>query len=249
MAISKMGRQLKNKGSNKKSVKLDKKSIRSIKTQIEHMDPFPKTISSNVMFPKEKKVKLTMCDLGRLVFGGTTGVVYEQFRANSVNSPGVTYTRHQPMYYDQYVPIYTKACVYKTVFDITFSNDSTGDTYIVGMGNQSGSSTPTYSSYLDILYDIERGNLNAKTIGPGQKVRVRRTIVPVKQFGVSGLEYNDDQFCEQVSTTINTYSPSYQTPVTVYGICSDTTATTPLSYSIKIVYHTKFWERKAVAHS
>lgn len=199
--------------------------------------------------PEKKRIRLTMTDIYRANFGGVTGVTTLQMRANSVNSPGVTFTYHQPYLYDQMVVLYQSVCVYRTLIDVWITNESTTHTYDFYIGN-AGTLTPTYSSYLDVLYDMERSRgLNCYGIAPQSTRHCKYWVNPSKALGKSSSEYNDSLFCEATSTTINTYVPTYQIPVNFCTICSDTTATDAVTINFRMTYFCEFFDKKQTAKS
>jgi hypothetical protein len=213
----------------------------------------PRAVSfTRDLYPDRYRVKLHFSDIARLTFNGSTGVVQLQMRSNSVNSPGITYTYHQPLFYDQLVPVYSKACVYRTCGTFTFSQDASTTTVPppcrVMITNQS-TSPSAYSSYLDALYDIERERGVSRPISPFQGTTLKYETVPTDELGRARTEYNDDLLCEQTSTSINSYNPTYQLPWIISAICSDTTSTQSITVWLDMYYEVEFFEKKTLVHS
>lgn len=205
------------------------------------------------LYPDRYRVKLHLSDIARLTFNGTTGVVQYQMRSNSINSPGITYTYHQPLFYDQLVPVYGKCTVYRTSGKFTFTQDDASAETVPppcrAMVTNQSTSPSAYSSYLDALYDIERERGVSKALTPFKSTTLNYETVPTDALGRARTEYNDDLFSEQTSTSINTYNPNYQLPWIISAICSDTTSTQSVTVWMDMYYEVEFFEKKALAHS
>ncbi len=203
------------------------------------------------LYPDRYRIKLHLSDVARLTFDGTTGVVLFQLRSNSVNSPGISYTWHQPYLYDQLVSVYGKAVVYRTTGKFHFSIDSTvavPPPILCQVTNQSTSPT-AYTSYLESLYDVERERGVVKHCTAFEPATITYETVPHEVLGREQAEYSDDLFAEQTSTTINSYNPNYQLPWLISAICSDTTSTQSVTVWTDMYYEVEFFEKKSVAHS
>lgn len=227
-----------------------KKAIASVSSSIPtNRQTKSANTSLGTLQPVKKLIRLTMVDQVRQSFDGITGVKYFLMRANSVNSPGVTYNFHQPYLYDQMCSLYSKVCVYRTRFDITVTNESTAYTYDFVV-RHTGTSTVSPSSYLDAFYDIERSHgMHILGIPPQQSRRLSYWVAPYKAIGKDKSEYNDELFCEQTSTNIGTYSPTNQIPVCFITTCADTTVQPYVTITFKATYYCEFFDRINVTHS
>lgn len=217
----------------------------------------PAPLFKRDLYPDRYRVKLRMSDIYRAAFNGTTGVLCFRARSNSVNSPGVDYNWHQPFFYDQLVAVYDQVCVYRTHGTFTFAMDSAASSIplppsvrccVTNQGIAAG--TPSnYTSFYEQLYDVERSRGVHGFVTPTQMCKLTYTTTAHEEFGKERSEYSDPLLCEQTSTTLGSYSPTFQLPWLISATCTDTTSTINVAVHLDFEYECEFFSKKPVAHS
>lgn len=127
---------------------------------------------------------------------------------------------HQPLYYDQWTPMYTRYRVYGIKYHITFVNRATNECFWAGVRHQESATAETSLQTL-----LERGDAKMK-MGTGTGA-MKNTLVVKGYMSVAktlGLAYtvvkNDDQFTAVVGAnpTRMAYLPIYVTSNTASGL-------------------------------
>jgi len=85
-------------------------------------------VNIGIGFPRILTNTLKYASTALYTVTGTPGV--QQFRVNSLHDPDYTNTGHQPMFYDQFLALYSNWCVVRSRLVATFSQNSPSNTAI-----------------------------------------------------------------------------------------------------------------------
>lgn len=181
------------------------------------------------------------------------------FRLNSLYDPDQSGTGHQPLWFDQWTPIYNNYQVFAARFRITFINVTSMTSgavdapiyacYNIATDTNAGSNgTLTGSSWSAIT---ERPGVRTKLLPlanqGGGKCVMAGAVNCAKAFGVNSKRYNGDpDFASQVTT-----NPSRTLYLEVGAIpqFSGTTYAVSVQINIEITYWAVMWGYKVAAQS
>lgn len=220
----------------------------SLRRQIIYADPsVPRTLSGNVPrylsganpFPLIKFCDMVYAVQGSMSSTAATSVTGNEvtFRLNSLFDPELSGAGHQPRYYDTLTAVYGNYRVYRVSWEIQIYKPST-TTCFVGMATRNSGDTYTLTSKLFYNCAEPDGALCQWCRDDGTPLVFSGSA---NVWDLEGLTFRDWQGQDSYQALVST-NPGFS-PVLAFALgdaASPGTASTAY-YSVKLVYHSKFW--------
>lgn len=163
------------------------------------------------------------------------------YNANSIYDPDLTNSGHQPLYYDQFSPIYNKYQVdaFKLEIEITNQSSTTNSNCLVGISNFDPSTT--VFDVLDELPYTKRASVGPSTGMNTRKLSIYGTVKRI--YGLKNIE-QEDSLASGYST-----NPTYKIYVWFCSIATDGSSSQNIYFRGTLTQYTKLYDRKIVALS
>lgn len=187
-------------------------------------------------FNQSRLVKLVYQHNGTYNLAGST-LSQSIFSLNSMFDPDVSGGGHQPMFFDQYTPIYNKYCVYACKFELTFAvGYSTNNQFYprLVINPYVGTLAAT-----DLQYLAEQKRAIQRLLIPGQKpTYVKGFVTMPKMFGITSSKLmSEDNY-----SAVYSASPVTFARLLISVMNNDTTASQPIVWSCRLTYYAKMFD-------
>lgn len=196
-------------------------------------------------FPDAMNVKLNYVE--RIGLSGTPNVDYI-FRGNSIFDPNYTGTGHQPMYANQYAPIYQRYRVHASSIRVDAINQSTSEAAQIALIPKD-----TFDAITDLGTAQEYSRaVETKMIPISQQypVRIKNYCTTRKAMGMTKTEANSDfDLTGLTGTTGIGNNPAQLWWWHIVAESTDAIATVNTVILVKITYYVKFYELLNTARS
>lgn len=151
---------------------------------------------------------------------------------------------HQPLYFDQWTPMFTKYRVYGIKYHVTIANRATNESYWFGIRHQE---SPTAETSLQTL--LERNDSKVKqggSVNGSQAIKVIKGYMDVsKTLGLSRtVVKNDDQYSSAVGT-----SPTVMAYLVPYILTNIASGTAIFEVTFRMTFYCELFNQVAVAAS
>lgn len=202
-------------------------------------------VTKTVGFPQKMYVKLVYTER---YDAHTNSAVYDKvvFRGNGCYDPNQSGVGHQPMYWDTYTTIYSSYRVLASSIKVNAVNHSGGSALqyciypSIAIDTVTDISEAREQPYARTSALIGVGAVSPDGNGYGTKhyMKTRRT------FGITKAQFGSSNWASAINT-----NPSSQWYWNILAQALNSSAATPWSANIKIIYYVEFFDRPTASQS
>lgn len=194
-------------------------------------------------FPRGKRVLLKYATQLTLTTAASTGLpAFHRYNLNSLFDPDNTGVGHQPHFFDQLTPMYTRYRVDNCSYRVTVGG-GTRDHWVSVLV---ASNTTFAPSAVAIDQSLEqRGNKWAKYSKDGPKCVIQGNVSLHKLMGLQKKAFMADDFQQSIVTA----SPLQPAILTVATQACDKTASDPIEFMVELWYDSHMFIPTAVGQS